>query len=300
MKGRVNTGGGGSGGTITVTGVAGHTVTATKDGKTYTRTFNSGGVAVFKGLSTGTWTLTMTGDGQTATRTVDVNADYAITITYFSATISITYPAGSTCKATHTDGTVLNAPDTSGTWACVVPKSGTWTILAEDTSAGKSKSVNVSITAEAQSESVTLAYEWVLIDNGSVNTDITGEWAIDEYEVWASSATPASMTNESDHIAIYTGVGRNVAISHSTAIDVTNCKTLSIEVSAYQNRGTTVKVGLSTSNTGSDLAVSSGDLTTDDTKRTITLDVSSVSGNAYFKAVSGEKMNIKIYDLRIV
>ena len=166
--GRVNTGGGGSGGTLTVTGIAGHTVTATKDGKTYTRTFNSSGVAVFKGLSTGTWALTMTGDGQTATRTVDVNADYAITITYFSATISITYPAGSTCKATHTDGTVLNAPDTSGTWACVVPKSGTWTILAEDTSAGKSKSVDVSITTDGQSESVTLAYELVLFSGGAV------------------------------------------------------------------------------------------------------------------------------------
>lgn len=168
MIGRSNTGGGGSGGTLTVTGIAGHTVTATKEGKTYTRTFNSSGVAVFKGLSTGTWTLTMTGDGQTATRTVDVNADYAITITYFSATISITYPAGSTCKATHTDGTVLNAPDTSGTWSCVVPKSGTWTILAEDTSAGKSKSVDVSITTEGKSESVTLAYELVLFSGGTV------------------------------------------------------------------------------------------------------------------------------------
>lgn len=176
MKGRVNTGGGGSGGTLTVTGIAGHTVTATKDGKTYTRTFNSSGVAVFKGLSTGTWTLTMTDGEQEATRTVEVNADYEVTITYFSATINITYPAGSTCKATHTDGTVLNAPDTSGTWACVVPKRGTWTILAEDTSAGKSKSVDVSITAEGQSERVVLTYELVLFDNGSYD-DVTGGWS---------------------------------------------------------------------------------------------------------------------------
>ncbi len=164
--GRVNTGGSGSGGTLTVTGIAGHTVTATKDGKTYTRTFNSSGVAVFKGLSTGTWTLTMAGDGQTATRTVDVNADYAVTITYFSATINVTYPSGSTCKATHADGTVLNAPDTSGTWSCVVPKSGTWTVLAEDTSAGKSKSVDVSITAEGQVETVTLTYELYIFKSG--------------------------------------------------------------------------------------------------------------------------------------
>ena len=88
--GRVNTGGSGSGGTLTVTGIAGHTVTATKDGKTYTRTFNSSGVAVFKGLSTGTWTLTMTGDGHTATRTVDVNADYSET-EKFCAELNINY-----------------------------------------------------------------------------------------------------------------------------------------------------------------------------------------------------------------
>ena len=78
--GKVNTGGGGSGGTLTVTGIVGHTVTATKDGKTYTRTFNSIGVAVFKGLSTGTWILTMTGNGQTATRTVEITADGSLKI----------------------------------------------------------------------------------------------------------------------------------------------------------------------------------------------------------------------------
>lgn len=191
--GRVNTGGGGSGGTLTVTGIAGHTVTATKDGKTYTRTFNSSGVAVFKGLSTGTWTLTMTGDGQTATRTVDVNADYSVTITYFSATINVTYPSGSTCKATHTDGTVLNAPDTSGTWACVVPKSGTWTVLAEDTSSGKSKSVNVSITADGQSESVTLTYIYYLQQGATIvvqpeTTGVTTE-IIDDTVKYKGTAT---------------------------------------------------------------------------------------------------------------
>ena len=163
--GRVNTGGGGSGGTLTVTGVAGHTVTATKDGKTYTRTINSNGVAVFKGLATGTWTLTMTGDGQTATRTVTVTADYAVTITYFSATINVTYPAGSTCTAT--DGvTTLTATDTSGTWACVVPNAGTWTVTA--TNGTNTKSESVEITSEGQSVSVTLSYQLILFDGGVV------------------------------------------------------------------------------------------------------------------------------------
>ena len=298
-------GGGGSGATLVVSSPANVSVTVSKDDKSYTKNSGSLGSTTFKGLATGTWTVVISGNGQTATKTIEITADYAITIAFFSASINITYPANSTCVVTNSSSQTVASDTNTGsstkTWTATVNATGTYTVAATATDgSGKSKSQSVSITTDGQSESVTLAYEWVLIDNGSVNTDITGEWKIDEYEVWASSATPPSMTNESDHIAIYTGVGRNVAISHSTAIDVTNCKTLSIEVSAYQTRGTTVKVGLSTSNTGSDLAVSSGDLTTDDTKRTITLDVSSVSGNAYFKAVSGEQMNIKIYDLRIV
>ena len=75
-------GGGGTGATLTVTGVAGSTVTASKESKTYTRTLDSNGKAVFKGLSSGTWTLTMTDGTQTATRSVDVVADYDMAIAY--------------------------------------------------------------------------------------------------------------------------------------------------------------------------------------------------------------------------
>ena len=170
--GRVNTGGGGSGGTLTVTGVVGHTVTATKGGKTYTRTFNSGGVAVFKGLSTGTWTLTMTGGGQTATRTVDVTADYAVTITYFSATINITYPANSTCVVTNASGQTVASDTNTGTsaktWTATVNAKGTYTVTATATDgSGKTKSTTVSITAEGQIETVELVYQMYIFKSGS-------------------------------------------------------------------------------------------------------------------------------------
>lgn len=181
--GRVNTGGSGSGGTLTVTGIAGHTVTATKDGKTYTRTFNSSGVAVFKGLSTGTWTLTMTGGGQTATRTVTVNADYAVTITYFSATISITYPANSTCVVTNNGGQTVASDTNTGsstkTWTATVNATGTYTVTATATDgSGKSKSQSIEITSEGQAETVTLIFELVLFDgsNGGDVTALTGGW----------------------------------------------------------------------------------------------------------------------------
>ena len=157
--------GGGTGCTLVVTGVAGDNVTVSKDGKTYSKTFKDDGTATFKGLKTGTWTVTMTDGTSTASRTVTIDSDYTLTITYFSATINLTYPEGSTCTAT--DGTTtLSAPDTSGTWACVVPNAGDWTVTATDGT--DTATETVTITAEGQVETVELSYILVLVDNGMV------------------------------------------------------------------------------------------------------------------------------------
>lgn len=133
---------GGTGGTLTVTAPAGSTVTVSKDGKTLTRVAGADGIVVFRGLQSGTWMLSITDDTQTASKTVKIVADYATSITFFAATINITYPSGSTCTAT--DGTTtLTAPDTSGTWACVVPNAGTWTVSITNNAGEKSKSVTI-------------------------------------------------------------------------------------------------------------------------------------------------------------
>ena len=168
--GKVNTGGGGSGGTLVVTGVAGDTITATKDGKTYTRTFNSAGKAVFRGLATGIWALTMTNGSQTVTRNVTITADYSLTMAYFTATITVTYPAGSTCTCTN-GSTVLTAPDTSGSYTFIATNAGMWTVSCTD--GDKTKSASVSITTEGQAENVTLTYELYLLQNGVQKTEFT-------------------------------------------------------------------------------------------------------------------------------
>lgn len=186
--GKVNTGGGGSGSTLVVTGVAGDTITATKDGKSYTRTFDSNGKAVFKGLSSGTWTLTMNNGAQTATRTVTVTADYAVTITYFSATINITYPAGSTCTAAN-GATTLTAPDTTGTWACVVPSAGTWTVSCTDGTQTASKTVTIS--AEGEAVNVALAYN-LLIINGT-DTSVSGGWSVSGDKSYSATLTAGGL-----------------------------------------------------------------------------------------------------------
>lgn len=167
--GKTNAGGGGTGGTLVVTAPVDVTVTATNEtlGKTYTRVANWEGKATFKGLASGTWGISIDDANHEPSTPVQVvvKADYEVTVSFFSANINVTYPAGSTCTAT--DGvTTFTAPDATGTWAITVPNAGTWTITAED--GDKSKSADVVITEEGQSESVTLAYELVLFDYGSI------------------------------------------------------------------------------------------------------------------------------------
>lgn len=172
MIGRVNTGGG-TGGTLTVTAPANVTVTVSKDGKSKIKNSGTSGVVAFKGLATGTWTVTITGDGKTAQKNVVVTTDYSTAIAFFAATINITYPAGSTC--TCSDGTTtLSAPDTSGTWVCTVPNAGTWTVSSTD--GDKSKSTNVVITTDGQTESVTLLYITYLFKDGETYDSLTGGW----------------------------------------------------------------------------------------------------------------------------
>lgn len=124
-------GGGGTGATLTVTAPVGATVTVSKDGKAKPSKVATTGTVIFKGLETGTWTITISNGTDTATKTAEIKADYSAEITFFSATINITYPAGLTCKATNGD-TTLTAPDTSGTWTCTVGKAGTWLVTAGD------------------------------------------------------------------------------------------------------------------------------------------------------------------------
>lgn len=156
-------GGGGTGGSLTVTAPANVTVAVSKDGKTKTKNSGTSGVVVFKGLATGTWTVTMTNGSQTATRTVEITADYSVSIVYFSATINVTYPAGSICTAT--DGAItLTAPDTTGTWACIVGNTGTWTVSCSDGS--RTSADTVDITTDGQPQNVTLSYRLYLVRDG--------------------------------------------------------------------------------------------------------------------------------------
>ena len=98
---------------------------------------------------------------------------YVSSGTSFSATINITYPAGSTCTVTNYKKT-WTAPNTSGSWTFKANEVGHYTVKA--VSGNKGNEEEVLITAEGQVATVTLTFEMILFDGGD-NTSVTGGWA---------------------------------------------------------------------------------------------------------------------------
>ena len=293
--GRTNAGGGGgSGATLTITGVAGATVTASKDGKTYTRTINSSGTAVFKGLSTGTWIITMSGNGQTTTRTVEITADYSLTIAFFSATISITYPAASTCVVTDSTGATVasdtNADSAAKTWTVTVGATGTYTITATSTSGGKTKSTTVSIAADGQSKSVTLAYDYIIFSNAtglnSVYSDGGGGAPV---EIGKDSSGKKTLT--------FTADGYSRMSYLKPAIDLTNYSIL--KISGYCDGGNAYLAFWSKVPLEYDPSVvAQVTLSNGSSPSSYTIDISKLSGS-YYLGAQYAVANIVTYDLRL-
>lgn len=260
MIGRVNTGGG-TGGTLTVTAPANVTVTVSKDGKTKTKNSGTSGVVVFKGLASGTWTVTITGDGKTAQKNVVVTTDYSTVIAFFTATINITYPAGSTC--TCSDGTTtLSAPDTSGTWACIVPNTGTWTVTS--TSGTETDSKAVTITTDGQSTSVELSYALFLFKPNAPSDIIAGEWKMPANSAVTAEAelTVKSVNNFNSN--------RLISAHTKGQIDLTEYSTLQATCKASGGSDTKLEVYSGSS------VVASTAIGTDLT--TVTVDISALSG----------------------
>lgn len=266
--------GGGSGGTgaaLTVMAPAGCTVTVSKDGKIKTKVAGADGLAVFKGLATGTWTVTITDGEQEAQKTVAVTADYSTEITFFSATIHVTYPAGFTCTAT--DGTTtLTAPDTSGTWDCVVPNAGTWTLGYNGHPID-----SVEITTNGQAETISLGLYLFKAGEGMVMPIAYG------------NASKATVNVSSDKISVsYTDAsGATTYIRNEPPIDLTSYTTLYARLKCT-NRVTNSYVGklVARSNafdaTGaSSAAVASTTIINDSASTIYSVNISGLTGDFY-------------------
>ena len=256
---------GGSGGstnksTIIVTAPTGSTVTC-KMGSTTKTASEKNGTWTFSGLDIGTWTVTATKGSSIATQDVDITrltVEY-VTITYFSATINVTYPAGSTC--TCSDGTTtLTAPNTSGSWTCIVYNAGTWTVSSTD--GDKSKSTNVVITTDGQTESVTLQYITYLFKDGETYNSLTGGWQ-------------GYVNAEKKALLLAPAAGKTASAYTKNKVDLTNFSTVSVKTDSNQYIGLSIIIAS---------AIPSGQVATaslSNAETELSLDISSITGE-YF------------------
>lgn len=295
MIGRTNVGGG-TGDTLTVTTPgAGITVTVGKDGKIKTKISDADGVAVFRGLESGEWTVTMTDGSQTATKTATVTTEYAVELTFFAATIHVTYPAGSTCTAT--DGvTTLTAPDTSGTWACVVPNAGTWTVTVAD----KGWSESTVISAEGQSVDVDLSKRY-LYKNGNQYESFTG--GLNGYSIGSSSSgstrVSPTVAYGKNTITVTVDLGSHAftvgSLFVKNTIDLTMCSILSINATSRSGNSGTIAIGVT--KTRADKYESAAIIEINRTGA-VSLDISDLTGEYYiFITLSGASNKSISFDL---
>lgn len=294
-------GSGGSGGTLTVTAPAGVTVTVSKDGKTKRKTANASGLAVFRGLASGDWTVTITDGTQTAQKTVTVTTDYAVEMTFFSATIHITYPAGSVCTAT--DGvTTLTAPDTGGVWDCVAPNIGTWVV-----SLNSGYSETVAVTEDAQAFTID---RWYLYDNGVDRTELTGRFtakAIKNDPVNPCTASSPTATAASDSVTLKQSASWKCGLWHTTnKVDLTNFSTLFVVVGSVSGNLDEGGIGLLVHSAygtylESNLLAEKW-LSTGSAKKTVELDISGISGKQYvsiYLLSTDASVSCKIYEFGV-
>lgn len=280
-------GGGGSGATLVVSSPANVSVTVSKDDKSYTKNSGSLGSTTFKGLATGTWTVTISGNGQTATKTIEITADYSITIAFFSATINITYPANSTCVVTNSGGTTIasntNTESSAKTWTATVGATGTYTVTATATDgSGKTKSTTVSITTDGQSESVTLSYELYLYKNGDKCTDVGGDWSLRK-----GYAEGVSVSYKTDYAQLNVAAETNQYMGNGfwyKNLDITNYSKLCAIVT-YNTVANSGNLMIAVCNSATDTPISSNVARKDIGSASATvpfeLDISSITGSKY-------------------
>lgn len=240
----VRRGGGGSGGTLVVTSSGAGTVTVSNTvlGKSYSKSVTAGGSVTFKGLKTGEWTVTLSNGTQTATRSVTINADYSVSVAYFSATINITYPANSTCVVKNSGSTTVASDTNTGssakTWTATVNATGTYTVTVTATDgSGKSKSQSVSITTNGQSVSVKLSFT-LYLRNGIDDCDAdTGGW-ISEARAWgenvAGAGAPIVDKSNMTWIVLTQNYAKGGLYRTVNKIDLSQYNTLVVELSVQE------------------------------------------------------------------
>lgn len=273
-------------------------ITGTSSGKQFakdTNTTSSAKAYIFLApIGDASYTLTATNTaGKTVSKQVYVAKDQvqSVVLAYFSATIKVTYPAKSTCVIKNSSGTQVGSDTNTGTaaktWTATVDASGTYTITATATDgSGKTKTTTASITANGQSVSVTLAYEFVIYQNGSFGKNSAGT-AFDAKNTDDNNAS--SITKNSAYMLWTCGAWAVCTFYITPKFSCAGYKTLKISVtnaSTVLDSSSKGAWGLKSGNSyDNNDFVAQTNFTSLSGSQTLSLDVSNVGSTAYYIAM---------------
>lgn len=248
--------------TLVVSVTTGSLVTASKSGRSVSGTAVNG-QCVLTLPEAGTWTVSATLDGQTSsTQTVNVVESYAVTLTYFSATITVTAPSGS--SVTCSKGATSYQKTSTGTAVFTVTEAGTWTVTA--TQGGQTATGTVNVMASTN-YSITLSFvddvlnnnDWDTISEVSSAGEAANYWSVGDRKQVTLNGTVGSCTfsNYSTY-AFIIGFNHNSSREGSNKIHFQLAKTalsggtdICFTDSSYNSSGSSAAFRMNTSNTNS-------------------------------------------------
>lgn len=207
---------------LVVSVTSGAAVTATKSGKTVTGTA-TGGSCVLKLPEAGTWSVSATLNGKTSnTQSVSVKDSYAVSLSFFSATITVTVDSGA--SVTLKKGSTTIATKTSnGAAVFTVTETGTYTI--EATKDGQTVSGSVNVVSSTTSYTLTLSFvsstlnnnEWSVIKSVSDAGQGANYWSIGDRKAVTLDGTVGHLK-----LSNYTTYAFIIGFNHNQELEGTN------------------------------------------------------------------------------
>ncbi len=207
---------------LVVSVTTGAAVTATKSGKTVTG-MAAGGSCTLKLPEAGTWSVSATLNGQTSnTQSVSVKDSYAVTLTFFSATITVTVDSGASV-ALKKNGTTIQTKTSTGTAVFTVTETGTYTVEATKSSQTVSGTVNV--VSGTTSYALTLSFisstlndnDWSVIQSVSDAGKGASYWSIGDRKAITLNGTVGALTLSS--VTTYAFI---IGFNHNSSVEGAN------------------------------------------------------------------------------
>ena len=249
---------------LVVTVETGSLVTATKGTRSVSGTAVNGS-CVLTLPEAGTWTVTATRDGQTSdTKTVSVVDSYAVTLTFFSATITVTAPSGAVVTLKK-GGSTVDSKTSTGTAVFTVYETGEYTV--EATQGGQSTSGTVNVVSSTTSYAITLSFvsdtlnenSWDTISEVSDAGQGANYWAIGDRKQVTLNGTVGSLSlSNFSTYAFIIGFNHNSSREGSGRIHFQLAKTalsggtdICFTDGSYNSTGSSAAFRMNTSNTNS-------------------------------------------------